>query len=266
MLDIFQRNARLLWQGCQASAVRQSHRRPGRPSRQEDMVINAVQVSAKTAAARTSLADQAYSKIHSQIIRCELAPNGEITQNELVEAIGLGRSPVREALARLTAEGLVVSRPRFGYQVSPITLTDIQEIFGLRSVVEPAAAELACQRLDAAALDQLDALCVPPGPDDTIETVMQRNRQFHLLIGRSSGNRRLADVIERLVTESERFFFYQFQSGYPLQRVPVLHHRLAQSLRSRDAMEARRIATDDAIATAQNLIDLIVSSSAVQDS
>ena len=99
-----------------------------------------------------------------------------------------------------------------------------------------------------------------PGPADDVETVMARNREFHLLIGRSSGNRRLAEVIERLVWESDRFFFYQFQSGFPMQRVPVEHRRLAEVLRTRDPAEARRLAASEASETADNLLRLIVSS------
>ena len=99
-----------------------------------------------------------------------------------------------------------------------------------------------------------------PDPADDVETIMARNREFHLLIGRSSGNRRLADVIERLVWESDRFFFYQFQSGYPMQRVPAEHQRLVGVLRTRDPAEARRLADSDASSTADNLIQLIVSS------
>ena len=135
-----------------------------------------------------SLAEQAYRQIHRMIVRCELAPSAEVTQNELVASTGLGRSPVREALARLTAEGLMISRPRFGYQVAPITLADIREIFGLREIVEPAAAELACQLASDADLDQLDALCVAPDPAEDVETIMARNRDFHLLIGKLSGS------------------------------------------------------------------------------
>jgi DNA-binding GntR family transcriptional regulator len=223
-------------------------------------VITGAAGSRRGSAGGPNLADQAYRRIHRMIIRCELAPSGEVTQNELAESLGLGRSPVREALARLTAEGLVASRPRFGYQIAPITLADIREIFGLREIVEPAAAGLACQLLTDADLQQLDALCVAPDPADDVETIMSRNREFHLLIGRSSGNRRLAEVIERLVWESDRFFFYQFQSGYPMQRVPVEHRRLAEVLRSRDPAEAKRLAATEASATAENLLRLIVSS------
>ena len=206
-----------------------------------------------------NLAEQAYRQIHHMIVRCELAPSAEVTQNELVASTGLGRSPVREALARLTAEGLMTSRPRFGYQVAPITLADIREIFGLREIVEPAAAELACQLASDAGLDQLDALCVAPDPAEDVETIMARNRDFHLLIGKLSGNRRLADVIERLVWESDRFFFYQAQSGYPLQQVPTSHQRLVQVLRTRDPANARLLADSDARSAAANLIELIVS-------
>jgi DNA-binding GntR family transcriptional regulator len=229
-------------------------------AREDEAVITVVPGKARTAGDGPSLAELAYRQIHRKIIRCELRPGSEVTQGELTEATGLGRSPVREALARLAADGLVISRPRFGYQVSPITLTDIREIFGLRAVVESAAAELACERLDETALDRLDALCAPPSPADTVEAIMERNREFHLLIGRSAGNLRLAEVIERLVSESERFIFYQVQSGYPVQHVPVEHHRLAGVLRARDGAQAARLAAEDAGSTAQNLIDLIVSS------
>jgi DNA-binding GntR family transcriptional regulator len=100
---------------------------------------------------------------------------------------------------------------------------------------------------------------VTPDPAEDVETIMARNRDFHLLIGRLSGNRRLADVIERLVWESDRFFFYQAQSGYPLQQVPTSHQRLVQVLRTRDPAIARLLADSDARSAAANLIELIVS-------
>lgn len=222
------------------------------------MTTGAISIRRSSAGA-PNLAEQAYRQIHRMIMRCELAPSAEVTQNELVASTGLGRSPVREALARLTAEGLMISRPRFGYQVAPITLTDIREIFALREIVESAASELACQLAGDADFDLLDALCVAPGPAEDLETIMARNRDFHLLIGKLSGNRRLADVIERLVWESDRFFCYQAQSGYSLQQVPTGHQRLVQVMRSRDAASVRLLAASDARSAAANLIGLLVS-------
>lgn len=222
------------------------------------MTIGAISIRRSSADA-PSLAEQAYRQIHRMIMRCELAPSAEVTQNELVASTGLGRSPVREALARLTAEGLMVSRPRFGYQIAPITLADVREIFGLREIVESAAAELACQLASDADFDQLDALCVAPDPAEDAEAAMARNRDFHLLIGRLSGNRRLADVIERLVWESDRFFCYQAHSGYPADEVPTAHQRLVQVMRSRDQASVRLLAASDARSAAANLIGLLVS-------
>jgi DNA-binding GntR family transcriptional regulator len=222
------------------------------------VTIGAISIRRSSADA-PNLAEQAYRQIHRMIMRCELAPSTEVTQNELVASTGLGRSPVREALARLTAEGLMVSRPRFGYQIAPITLADVREIFGLREIVESAAAELACQLASDADFDQLDALCVAPDPAEDVETIMARNRDFHLLIGTLSGNRRLADVIERLVWESDRLFCYQAQSGYSLQQVPTGHQRLVQVMRSRDAASVRLLAASDARSAAANLIGLLVS-------
>jgi DNA-binding GntR family transcriptional regulator len=88
---------------------------------------------------------------------------------------------------------------------------------------------------------------------------MARNRDFHLLIGKLSGNRLLADVIERLVWESDRFLFYQAQSGYPVQQVPTSHQRLVQVLRTGDPASARLLADSDVRSAAANLIELIVS-------
>jgi DNA-binding GntR family transcriptional regulator len=162
------------------------------------------------------------------------------------------------------AEGLVASRPRFGYQVTPITLTDIREIFGVREAVEPMAAELACQRLTETELGRLEELCASPGAGDDFEAIIARNREFHLLIARACGNRRLAHVIEQLIDESQRFLFYQLLCGYPLQQAPIGHQQLVDVLRSRDPAAARRLAANAASSAAANLIDLIASSPSVQ--
>ena len=206
-----------------------------------------------------SLAEQAYRRIHRMIGALRA---GAVRRGHPGRAGRLDRArpqPGAGGAGPADGRGPDDQRPRFGYQVAPITLADIREIFGLREIVEPAAAELACQLASDADLDQLDALCVAPDPAEDVETIMARNRDFHLLIGKLSGNRRLADVIERLVWESDRFLFYQAQSGYPVQQVPTGHQRLVQVMRTRDPASARLLADSDARSAAANLIELIVS-------
>jgi DNA-binding GntR family transcriptional regulator len=104
-----------------------------------------------------SLADEAYARIRRRIVGCELAPGAQVTEGQLVETHGIGKTPVREALQRLAQEGLVQPIRRSGYRIVPITLRDVRDLFGLRLIVEPAAAELAVGRLDLARLREIQA-------------------------------------------------------------------------------------------------------------
>ena len=88
----------------------------------------------------TSLAGQVYEAIKKDIISCALRPGQQIAQQQLAERYGAGITPVREALPKLTREGLVLTIPRFGYLVTTITISDVAEIFELRAILESAAA------------------------------------------------------------------------------------------------------------------------------
>jgi DNA-binding GntR family transcriptional regulator len=90
-----------------------------------------------------SLTDQVYDTIKKDILTCTLQPGQQIAQPQLAEKYQAGTTPVREALHRLAREGLVQPIPRFGYIVTPITLSDVNEIFELRTIVEAASARLA---------------------------------------------------------------------------------------------------------------------------
>src|SRR5512139_1798290 len=92
---------------------------------------------------RKSLADKAYDLIKAEVVTCALEPGQQIAQPQLVEKYGVSMTPIREALQRLAQEGFLQPIPRFGYIVSPITLSDVREIYELRSIVEAAAARLA---------------------------------------------------------------------------------------------------------------------------
>jgi DNA-binding GntR family transcriptional regulator len=104
-----------------------------------------------------SLADEAYARIRRRIVGCDLAPGEQVTEGQLVETHGIGKTPVREALQRLAQEGLVQPIRRHGYRVAPITLRDVRDLFGLRLIIEPAAAELAVGRIDVAQLRDIQA-------------------------------------------------------------------------------------------------------------
>lgn len=84
-----------------------------------------------------SLADAAYEKIRESIVTCRLAPGLRITERGVATELGLGISPIREALTRLDHEGLVRTIPRKGYQVSPLTVKGVDDLFEFWEILGP---------------------------------------------------------------------------------------------------------------------------------
>ena len=149
----------------------------------------------------TSAAD-AYARLRHAIMRLELAPGAGVSEAQLVNGFGFSKAAVRAALARLRAEGLVVAEPRRAHVVAPLTLRDVLEIYDLRLLLEPAAAETAAGRMEAGEISRLQALA-EPGVDD-LDAFLAANRTIHLAIAEAAGNRRTARILERLLDDSER--------------------------------------------------------------
>src|SRR5215469_17615580 len=154
-----------------------------------------------------SQGDTAYAELKRRIIHCELAPGERITEAQLASDTGIGKTPIREALTRLIQEGLVGSIPGHGYEVTPITLGDVHDLFSFRRIVESAAAQLAAGHLVATDLRRLDALCADQDVVDDAESeerYLRANYAFHATIADASGNRRLASTVRHVLDESER--------------------------------------------------------------
>ncbi|WP_063050843.1 GntR family transcriptional regulator [Nocardia arthritidis] len=89
-----------------------------------------------------SLGEAAYRQLRSDIVSCRLAPGQRLTERSLAEDTGFGISPVRDALTRLDHEGLVRTLPRKGYQVTPLTLKSVDDVFTLWGIIGPEIARL----------------------------------------------------------------------------------------------------------------------------
>lgn len=99
--------------------------------------------------------DRAYSALREDIIEWRLRPGTVLAEVEQSERLGVSRTPLREALSRLTAEGLTTAAGGRGVVVTDISLEDIDELFELRETLECKAAALAAQRGDNAVFEQL---------------------------------------------------------------------------------------------------------------
>ncbi len=183
------------------------------------------------------LAEAAYDRLRNMILTGELPPESALTENSIVERLEIGKTPVREAMRRLVLEGLLEVTPRLGYTVTPVTHDDIDNLFQLRAILEVAAADLALDRLEASEIDRLTELSsVGYDPEDR-ESLMHYigvNAEFHDIIAQGSGNRRLAELITVLMTESRRFIHIAILSEEHGQLVRRQHEQIAAAFRARD--------------------------------
>lgn len=145
---------------------------------------------------KASRASRVYEQLRWDIVHGVLRPNEPLFEAELAERLDVSRTPVRESLQRLAADGLIVLRRR-RWHVYEHTADEVREIYEVRACQEGYAARLACER---ATDEQLAEIATARDLATAITEPAQRvanNDTFHTLINRAAGNTRLADLIER---------------------------------------------------------------------
>lgn len=213
---------------------------------------------------RPSLSDQTYDALKNDITSCVLRPGQQIAQNQLAEKYQVGLTPVREALQRLAQEGFVQAIPRFGYIVSPLTLSDIRDLFELRAVLEAAAARLAAQRASDETLQQIAAVADRTAfyRDGQSETDFELNAEFHRLVARAGGNQRLALALQHQMDELMRVFNLGLDLQESGEAWRTEHRALAQALLQRDAAAAEQIARDQVVHSQRRVLEALTRSAA----
>lgn len=176
---------------------------------------------------RTSLKQQAYRAIKHKIVSLELEPGAVIDETALIDELGLGRTPIREALQRLALEKLVDIVPRRGMFVTEIGITDLQRLFEVRQVLESMAARLAAQRgrphhwrRMAAVLQQIDDS--PDAMDN--EVLIAIDEACHQIMYEAADNEFLYDALSGMYALSLRLWYYSL-AKIGKMRSTVLEHR-----------------------------------------
>jgi DNA-binding GntR family transcriptional regulator len=190
------------------------------------------------------IAERAYRELRERIVTLHLSPGTTLREDELMAELGIGRTPLREAVKRLALENLVAVQPRRGTYVTEVNAADIVHITEVRAELEGYAAELAAHRMDAAAraaaaalLDEIEAL----GRADDQHGLMHLDQRIHAFTWNAAGNPYLAETLERYFSLSLRIWYLV------LDRVPGLGHtvhdqaELLRALTDRDGARARGI-------------------------
>ncbi|MFZ0215121.1 MAG: GntR family transcriptional regulator [Candidatus Dormiibacterota bacterium] len=152
-------------------------------------------------------ANRAYRLLRQEIIRTELPPGSAIVESELCPRLGIGRTPVRDALQRLSHDGLVEIWPRRGTFVTQVTLSDLQQIFEVRVGLEQLVAELATLRHGPNHLRRLQLLARKSESLTGAESDVELDQSFHDLLLEMTGNSYLQRAYRQMADSSLRLLY-----------------------------------------------------------
>ena len=179
----------------------------------------------------------AYQEIYRKIITLEYEPGQRLEEHQLVKDLGIGRTPVREALLNLAADLMVESQPNKGYVVRPITLQNTKAAFAALKVLELGVADLAIRhdvapflplmekanREVAAATEQMNVL-----------RLVEANNAFHIHFARCSRNIYLIEGLHKVRCETSRLAYLSY--GNEIDPCKSLHEHYDSVIRQHDAI------------------------------
>lgn len=201
--------------------------------------------------------------LRRQIIELDLLPGSELQPGDVAEGLGIRPAVVRDALAQLQREGLVVPIAVDEWQVSPVTLPSVKELFEVRAVLESEAAALAAaSAADIEHLRELDRLCVASydvTDPATITAFLRRNTDFHVGIA-ATANRRLASILRQVLEEQERVFHLLLRTTLVQDLVVHEHKELLAAIVAGNPRAARQVALSQAAVIRQRTVEALVKS------
>ena len=194
-------------------------------------------------ASARSQSERAYLLIRDQIITLKLAPGSVIEESRLRQELGLGRTPIREALQRLAHENLVSFVPHRGTFVCDINLTDLHRLTEVRVELEGHAARLAAERASArdrslmqALMSELDTI-----DESDVHNLMRLDQRIHRQVYEATRNTFLQAMLEESFNLSLRIWFLGLDRGVRLKEAVEEHRRLLAAIVSRDGDRAETV-------------------------
>lgn len=203
------------------------------------------------ASARQVLADHVYDDLMLALVDGRLAADSPLNIDALAREMEISQTPIREALARLEATGLVVRAALRGYRVAPLfTVEELTELMEAREVLEPDSAFRACGRATTELLDQLeqsisDLRNAPvDGAGESIRPYWEADERFHRLIAENAGNRFLLAAYTALGGHVQRFRLFGGLGVSDASYAIAEHSVILEAMRAGDAELARKTMHD----------------------
>jgi len=191
----------------------------------------------------TTAKETAYNKIRNTILVGDFPPGFQLKEEELSEFCNVSRTPVRQAIQRLSDEGLVTIRENRRSYVTDLTETEFEEAFDLAVMLESYSAGLAAERISDEELEELQALedKMEKLKDDSANNYrkfLELNMDFHNMIHRATRNKSLFDMIQR-VPDVANTVLLKTGNRKSLKRALIDHRNIIQALVERDSEMAK---------------------------
>ncbi|MFZ3579356.1 GntR family transcriptional regulator [Virgibacillus sp. DJP39] len=208
---------------------------------------------------RATLQYKVTTKLREVILKGNFEEGDRLVQEEWATKLGVSRMPIREALRQLEVEGLVRMEPRRGAIVTPISISDIKEIYQLRAILEGEAVERSLPFLEQEDIKELELLykeMIPLGDNEKdVEEFMKLNADFHRILRHGCPWRRIHSMIDTLL------------KGIPLYTPSLLPGHLKEShkehsdmihyIKNNEAIKLRKVVGKHILRTRDNLIGMM---------
>jgi DNA-binding GntR family transcriptional regulator len=203
------------------------------------MKLNALNL-AKTA----SSPEVIYQALRDAIVRGQIEEGQTLRQDNLAQMFNVSRIPVREALARLEAQGLVTSTRYKGVVVSSMSATEIAEIFEFRALVEPAIVEMAVPQMSEESLRLAEEYCEQFAAETDPARWGDLNRLFHATLCRDCQRPYYLSVMDKTNDRVERYVRAHLVLTHGMDRARVEHRGIMDACLRRDAQGAAQLTRD----------------------
>jgi DNA-binding GntR family transcriptional regulator len=225
--------------------------------------------AATAVTAVTAGAAHAYTQVRSAIVENRYPPGLRLVEQRIAEELGLSRTPVREALRMLEAEGLVVSERHRGAMVRPLSETEVVDLYGLRIRLEAYAVEVATERATEAELGQLVAAAgrfgevrrtVDTGTDEGVRLLHDANRLVHDGIVAAARHHRLTAMLARTVDTPLVFQAFRRFGPAEVERSDTFHHLVVEAMCRRDPGRASALMAEHIAQGRDAVLDALATS------
>lgn len=228
-------------------------------NRQRHSALEIIPATSELARARLSLPEAIYLAMREKILTGGYKLGEALRQENLAKEFEASRVPVREALNRLEAEGLVILRPRRGFVVASLDIDEIAEIFELRMVLEEHASTVATKNRTAKDVVEvkqiLEALeSIEIDNPTNIAKWSAYNRMFHSRLFEASGRKHVYGITNMLRDKVERYVRVQVTMTGRLDRAQAEHRKIFKAFAEGDAERVGRLSREHCAGTASRLL------------